>query len=115
MLEFDDGSTLGGFGMAQLYNEYGHSLKFSDEHGYSRLQQWNAQWKDMPGPERRELLAGTALVQPNDIHLSDFWNWNPAPPALFPQVPSAISSTLCVLPQDGQTRPLRTAPHTVGG
>ncbi|GAB3380145.1 hypothetical protein GCM10027514_19260 [Azotobacter armeniacus] len=36
-------STIGIFGMAQLYNHYGHEPKFSDNYGFSRLSLWYAE------------------------------------------------------------------------
>ncbi|SFY20724.1 carbohydrate porin [Azotobacter vinelandii DJ] len=76
LLSFGDGSTIGVYSMAQLYNQYGHSLKFSDEHGFSRLSQWYVEWKDMPALNGGSFWFGRRWYKRNDIHMSDFFYWN---------------------------------------
>ncbi|TBW12945.1 carbohydrate porin [Azotobacter chroococcum subsp. isscasi] len=76
VLRLGDGSTLGLYTMAQLYNEYGHELKFSDEHGFSRLSQWYLEWKDMPALNGGNFWIGRRWYNRNDIHISDYFYWN---------------------------------------
>lgn len=74
--QFGDGSSLGYFVSAQLYNEYGHSLKFGDDHGFSWLNQGYLEWKDMPLLNGGHFWAGRRWYNRNDIHISDFFYWN---------------------------------------
>ncbi|WP_061290177.1 maltoporin [Azotobacter vinelandii] len=119
VLEFDDGSTLGVFGMAQLYNEYGHSLKFSDEHGYSRLSQWYAEWKDMPVLNGGNFWLGRRWYNRNDIHISDFWYWNQSATGFgFDEVPIGdLEYSYVFSRKDGQDQDPYVNRHdiTVGG
>lgn len=71
-----DGSTLGVSGMAQLFNAYGHDLQFRGDHGYSRMVQLYAQWRDMPALNGGSFWAGRRYYRRNDIHISDYFYWN---------------------------------------
>lgn len=71
-----DGSTLGVEGMAQLFNAYGHDPRFRGEHGYSRMVQLYAQWRDMPALNGGAFWAGRRYYRRNDIHISDYFYWN---------------------------------------
>ncbi len=71
-----DGSTISAEGMAQLFNDYGHSPEFSGEHGYSRMVQLYAEWSDMPALGGGSFWAGRRYYKRKDIHISDFFYWN---------------------------------------
>ncbi|MDU9394133.1 carbohydrate porin [Pseudomonas sp. zfem002] len=71
-----DGSTLSVVGMAQLFAGYGHSPQFTGEHGYSRMVQMYAQWRDMPVLNGGAFWAGRRYYRRNDIHISDYFYWN---------------------------------------
>ncbi|MFD2643627.1 maltoporin [Pseudomonas japonica] len=71
-----DGSTLSVEGMAQLFAGYGHSPQFTGEHGYSRMVQMYAQWRDMPVLNGGAFWAGRRYYRRNDIHISDYFYWN---------------------------------------
>lgn len=71
-----DGSTLGVVGMAQLFAGYGHTPQFTGEHGYSRMVQMYAQWRDMPVLNGGAFWAGRRYYRRNDIHISDYFYWN---------------------------------------
>ncbi|MGV6477348.1 carbohydrate porin [Azotobacter vinelandii] len=76
LLSFDDGSTLGFYTMGQVFNDYGHKLRFSDDWGYTRLAQWYAEWKNMPALNGGNFWIGRRWYNRNNVHISDFWYWN---------------------------------------
>lgn len=76
LFTLDDGSVVSVEGMAQLYNEYGHSLKFTGDHGFARMNQMYAEWSNMPALNGGSLWAGRRFYKRNDIHISDFYYWN---------------------------------------
>ncbi|SNR91629.1 maltoporin [Pseudomonas segetis] len=76
LLSLDDGSTLSVEGMAQLYNEYGHTPKFTGDYGFARMNQMYAEWSNMPALNGGSLWAGRRFYKRNDIHISDFYYWN---------------------------------------
>ena len=71
-----DGSTLSVVGMAQLFAGYGHTPQFTGQHGYSRMVQMYAQWRDMPVLNGGAFWAGRRYYRRNDIHISDYFYWN---------------------------------------
>jgi maltoporin len=74
--QLDDGSTLSINGMLQFYNQYGHSLKFDGEYGYTRLSQIYLEWKDIAALNGASLWGGRRYYNRNDSHMSDFYYWN---------------------------------------
>nr|WP_256675669.1 carbohydrate porin [Pseudomonas sp. R5(2019)] len=76
LLSLDDGSVVSLEGMAQFYNEYGHSLEFDGEHGFTRMNQLYAEWSKMPALKGGSFWAGRRFYNRNDIHISDFFYWN---------------------------------------
>ena len=72
----DDGSVLSVEGMAQLYNEYGHTPKFTGDYGSARMNQMYAEWSKVPALNGGSLWAGRRFYKRNDIHISDFYYWN---------------------------------------
>ena len=76
LASFDDGSVLSVEGMAQLFNEYGHTPEFTGEHGFARMNQLFAEWSNMPALNGGSLWAGRRFYKRNDIHISDFFYWN---------------------------------------
>ena len=76
LFTLDDGSVLSIEGMAQLFNEYGHTPKFTGDHGTARMNQMYAEWSKMPALNGGSLWAGRRFYKRNDIHISDFYYWN---------------------------------------
>ena len=58
LLEFDDGSAISVEGMAQLYNQYGHTPKFTGDYGFARINQMYAEWSKMPALNGGSFWAG---------------------------------------------------------
>lgn len=76
LFTLDDGSVLSIEGMAQLYNQYGHTPKFTGDYGTARMNQMYAEWSKMPALGGGSLWAGRRFYKRNDIHISDFYYWN---------------------------------------
>lgn len=76
LLRLDDGSVISVDGMAQLFNEYGHSLDFSGDHGFTRTNQAYAEWSKMPALNGGSFWAGRRFYKRNDVFISDFFYWN---------------------------------------
>lgn len=76
LFTLDDGSVLSVEGMAQLYNQYGHTPKFTGDYGTARMNQMYAEWSKMPALGGGSLWAGRRFYKRNDIHISDFYYWN---------------------------------------
>ncbi|MCW1936443.1 carbohydrate porin [Pseudomonas sp. MDMC_285] len=76
LLTLDDGSVLSIEGMAQLYNQYGHTPKFTGDYGFARMNQMYAEWSKVPALNGGSLWAGRRFYKRNDIHISDFYYWN---------------------------------------
>ena len=76
LLTLDDGSVISVEGMAQLYNEYGHTPKFTGDYGFARMNQMYAEWSKMPALNGGSFWAGRRFYKRNDIHISDFFYWN---------------------------------------
>jgi len=76
LFRLDDGSVISVEGMAQLYNQYGHTPKFTGDYGFARMNQMYAEWSNMPALNGGSLWAGRRFYKRNDIHISDFYYWN---------------------------------------
>lgn len=76
LLTLDDGSKVSVEGMAQLLNDYGHSLEFSGDHGFTRMNQMYAEWSNMPVLNGGSFWAGRRFYKRNDIYISDYFYWN---------------------------------------
>ncbi len=76
LFTLNDGSVLRMEGMAALYNEYDHTPRFTDDHGFARVVQAYAEWSKMPALNGGSLWAGRRFYKRNDIHISDFYYWN---------------------------------------
>ncbi|HEX5841860.1 MAG TPA: carbohydrate porin, partial [Pseudomonas sp.] len=76
LLSLDDGSLVSVEGMAQLYNQYGHTPKFTGDYGFARMNQLYAEWSKVPALNGGSLWAGRRFYKRNDIHISDFFYWN---------------------------------------
>ncbi|WP_256218109.1 carbohydrate porin, partial [Pseudomonas sp. EGD-AK9] len=76
LLTLDDGSVFSIEGMAQLYNQYGHTPEFTGDHGFARMNQMYAEWSKVPALNGGSLWAGRRFYKRNDIHISDFYYWN---------------------------------------
>jgi len=77
--EFTDGSVLSAETMAILQNDYGHKQTFriSDGHGSSRLAQAYIKWGNIPWLNDGNLWAGRRYYKRHDVHINDFFYWNP--------------------------------------
>jgi len=77
--EFADGSVLSAETMAILQNQYGHKQTFriSDGHGASRLAQAYIKWGNIPWLNEGHLWAGRRYYKRHDVHINDFFYWNP--------------------------------------
>lgn len=76
VLTLDDGSVVSLEGMAQLYNAYGHSLDFTGDYGYARMNQMYTEWSNVSFLNGGSLWAGRRFYKRNDIHISDFYYWD---------------------------------------
>nr|WP_244309064.1 carbohydrate porin [Pseudomonas duriflava] len=75
-MKLGDGSRVGLYGMAQLYNEYDHTPRFTGEYGQTRLVQGYAYWHDIAALNGGSLWAGRRYYKRNAIDISDFFYWN---------------------------------------
>jgi len=76
ILSLEDGSTVGFYAMGQIFNQYGHKLKFSDDYGFTRLGQWYFDWSNVPALNGGNFWIGRRWYNRNNVHISDFWYWN---------------------------------------
>ncbi|WP_109511801.1 maltoporin [Pseudomonas ovata] len=76
LLELDDGSAISVEGMAQLYNQYGHTPKFTGNYGFARMNQMYAEWSKMPALNGGSFWAGRRYYNRNSIEMSDYFYWN---------------------------------------
>lgn len=76
LLKLDDGSAISVEGMAQLYNEYDHTPKFTGDYGFARMNQMYAEWSKMPALNGGSFWAGRRYYNRNSIEMSDFFYWN---------------------------------------
>jgi maltoporin len=77
LLKFGNGAKLSGVVMASLFNEYDHTPRFQGEHGSARLPQSYLQLTNLPGLEGARIWAGRIYYRRNDVHINDFFYWNP--------------------------------------
>jgi len=79
VVTFADGSVLSGEAMAILQNEYGHKQTFRrrDDHGSTRLAQGYVSWRNIPWLNGGALWAGRRYYKRHDVHINDFFYWNP--------------------------------------
>lgn len=76
LFTLDDGSVLSVEGMAQLYNQYDKTPKYTGDYGFARMNQMYAEWSNMPALNGGSFWAGRRFYKRNDIHISDFFYWN---------------------------------------
>jgi maltoporin len=76
LIKLDDGSVISVDGMGQLYNEYGHTPKFTGDYGFARMNQMYTEWSKMPALGGGSFWAGRRFYKRNDIYISDFFYWN---------------------------------------
>lgn len=76
LLKLDDGSVISVEGMAQLFNEYGHTPEFTGDHGFARMNQMYAEWSNMPALNGGSFWAGRRYYNRNSIEISDYFYWN---------------------------------------
>lgn len=63
--------------MANYYNQLNKSPTFHGENGFVRLPQSYVQLTDIPGLEGARLWAGRIYYHREDVHINDFFYWNP--------------------------------------
>lgn len=76
LISLKDNSTISINGMLQLYNQYGKSLSFSGEDGFTRLNQIYMNWENISYLNGANIWAGRRYYNRNDINMSDFYYWN---------------------------------------
>lgn len=76
LLKLNDNSEISINGMLQFYNQYGQSLSFSGDDGYTRLNQIYLDWKNISYLNGANLWLGRRFYNRNDIHMSDLFYWN---------------------------------------
>ncbi|HEY0333832.1 MAG TPA: carbohydrate porin [Stenotrophomonas sp.] len=59
------------------YNPYGDRPDFSGRDGWHKNSELWAQWRDVPGLRGGALWAGRRFYKRNDVHINDFYYWNP--------------------------------------
>lgn len=74
---FGNGSALRLVGRESGYNPYGDRPDFSGRDGWHRNSELWAQWRDVPSLAGGSLWAGRRFYKRNDIHITDFYYWNP--------------------------------------
>ncbi|EPJ2812745.1 MULTISPECIES: maltoporin [Pseudomonas putida group] len=76
MFRLEDGSVISLDGMAQVQSNYGHSLEFTGDHSFTRMNQIYAEWSNMPALNGGSFWAGRRFYKRNDINISDYFYWN---------------------------------------
>ncbi|MDM1759185.1 MULTISPECIES: carbohydrate porin [unclassified Acinetobacter] len=76
LAELSDHSKISINGMMQFYNDYGKSLKFSGDSGYTRMNQIYIDWTNVSFLNGGNFWAGRRYYNRNDINMSDFFYWN---------------------------------------
>jgi maltoporin len=76
LLTLDDGSVFSVESMAQLFNKYDRTPKFTGDYGYARLSQLYAEWSNLPALNGGSFWTGRRYYNRNDINISDFFYWN---------------------------------------
>lgn len=78
LVKFDGGMKLSGVVMAGLFNQQNRSPSFQGTNGSARLPQSYLQLTNIPGLEGARLWAGRIYYRRNDVHINDFFYWNPS-------------------------------------
>ena len=76
LAELSDQSKIKINGMLQFYNDYGKSLQFSGDNGFTRLNQIYLDWTNVSFLNGGNFWAGRRYYNRNDINMSDFFYWN---------------------------------------
>lgn len=76
LIKLKDNSELNIKGMLQFYNQYGQTLSFNDDNGFTRMNQIYLDWRNISYLNGANLWAGRRFYQRNDIHMTDFFYWN---------------------------------------
>lgn len=76
IFRLEDGSVISLDGMAQVQSNYGHSLDFTGDHSFTRMNQMYAEWSNMPALSGGSFWAGRRFYKRNDINISDYFYWN---------------------------------------
>lgn len=73
-----DNSRLGVVGMASLYNAYNRAPRFSGSEGNVRLPQLYINYRHLAALNGATLWAGRRYYKRHDVHIADFYFWNPS-------------------------------------
>lgn len=76
LIKLKDNSELSINGMLQFYNQYGQTLSFNDDNGFTRLNQIYLDWRNVSYLNGANLWAGRRFYNRSDIHMSDLFYWN---------------------------------------
>jgi maltoporin len=76
LLSLDDGSVVKVEAMAQFYNAYNHTPKFTGDYGFARMPQAFVEWSKVPELNGGSLWAGRRYYKRNAINVTDFFYWN---------------------------------------
>ncbi|OUY05994.1 maltoporin [Acinetobacter populi] len=76
LLQLSDDSKININGMAQFYNQYGQTLSFNGENGYTRMSQIYLDWTNVSFLNGGNFWTGRRYYNRNDSHISDFFYWN---------------------------------------
>jgi len=76
LIKLQDNSEISINGMLQLYNQYGQTLSFNDDNGFTRLNQIYLDWRNISFLNGANIWAGRRFYNRNDINMSDFFYWN---------------------------------------
>lgn len=76
LITLSDNSKININGMAQFYNQYGQTLSFNGDNGYTRMSQIYLDWTNVSFLNGGNFWAGRRYYNRNDSHMSDFFYWN---------------------------------------
>lgn len=74
----EQGSTFTVVGMGSLYNRNDRSPTFQPEDGSARAPQIYAKYSNIPELNGATLWAGRRYYKRHDVHITDFYYWNPS-------------------------------------
>ncbi|MGQ1411027.1 maltoporin [Acinetobacter baumannii] len=76
LIKLNDGSELSINGMLQFYNQYGKTLSFNNDNGFTRFNQIYLDWRNISYLNGANIWLGRRFYNRNDINISDFYYWN---------------------------------------
>lgn len=76
LIKLQDNSEISINGMLQFYNQYGQTLSFNDDNGFTRMNQIYVDWRNISYLNGANVWVGRRFYNRNDIHMTDFFYWN---------------------------------------